>query len=92
MKAFYAKALRGDIETFSVEERVVEWGLATGLYPNEHSVVANEIYEIGKGYLNAGYPELFHHKDVIYPLWSIPSIITICVRQTLINKYCPLKI
>lgn len=75
MKALYSVALRGEIEPkFSVEDHVIEFGLATGLYPHPHGVIANEIYEIGKGYVNAKSPEFFHFKKNVYPIWSISEL------------------
>lgn len=42
--------------------------IATGVYPNQHGVMANEMYDHGRGKLEYSY-EMFHYDDDIVPIW-----------------------
>ncbi|XP_055523352.1 bis(5'-adenosyl)-triphosphatase enpp4-like [Wyeomyia smithii] len=44
--------------------------IATGVYPNQHGVMANGLYDHGRGKLNYSY-ELFHFNDELVPIWIL---------------------
>ncbi|XP_058443625.1 bis(5'-adenosyl)-triphosphatase enpp4-like [Malaya genurostris] len=44
--------------------------IATGVYPNQHGVMANGLYDHGRGKLNYSY-ELFHFDDELVPIWVL---------------------
>lgn len=42
--------------------------IATGVYPNQHGIMGNGLYDHGRGKLNYSY-ELFHFDDELVPIW-----------------------
>ncbi|XP_055586218.1 bis(5'-adenosyl)-triphosphatase ENPP4-like [Uranotaenia lowii] len=44
--------------------------IATGVYPNEHGVMANGLYDHGQGQLEYSY-ELFHFNNDLVPIWIL---------------------
>lgn len=47
--------------------------IATGVYPNQHGVMANEVYDHGRGKLEYSY-EMFHYSDDIVPIWTLNEL------------------
>ncbi|XP_062537289.1 bis(5'-adenosyl)-triphosphatase enpp4-like isoform X2 [Armigeres subalbatus] len=47
--------------------------IATGVYPNQHGVMANEMYDHGRGKLEYSY-EMFHYDDDIVPIWTLNEL------------------
>lgn len=44
--------------------------IATGVFPNQHGVMANGLYDHGRGKLNYSY-ELFHFNEQLVPIWTL---------------------
>lgn len=42
--------------------------IATGVFPNQHGVMANGLYDHGRGKINYSY-ELFHFNEELVPIW-----------------------
>lgn len=47
--------------------------IATGVYPVQHGVMANEFYDHNRGKLNYSY-EMFHYNDEIVPIWTLNEL------------------
>ncbi|EAT38642.1 AAEL009486-PA [Aedes aegypti] len=47
--------------------------IATGVYPNQHGVIANEIYDHLRGKLEYSY-EMYHFSDDIVPIWTLNEL------------------
>lgn len=47
--------------------------IATGVYPNQHGVMANEFYDHSRGRLNYSY-EMFHFNEEIVPIWALNEL------------------
>lgn len=50
--------------------------IATGVYPNQHGVMANEFYDHSRGRLNYSY-EMFHFNEEIVPIWVSLSLLSL---------------
>lgn len=44
--------------------------IATGVFPNQHGVMANGLYDHGRGRINYSY-ELFHFNEELVPIWTL---------------------
>lgn len=42
--------------------------IATGVFPNQHGVMANGLYDHGRGKINYSY-DLFHFNEELVPIW-----------------------
>lgn len=47
--------------------------IATGVYPNQHGVIANEIYDHVRGKLEYSY-DMYHFNDDIVPIWTLNEL------------------
>lgn len=54
--------------------------IATGMYPNQHGVMANEFYDHSRGKLNYSY-EMFHFNDEIVPIWVSLSLLSVRAKK-----------
>ncbi|XP_031625251.1 ectonucleotide pyrophosphatase/phosphodiesterase family member 5-like [Contarinia nasturtii] len=57
------------INVFPTKTFVNHFTIATGLYAENHGVLANEVYDSEQGLLNYGYP-LFHYSNTTIPIWT----------------------
>ncbi|XP_001848713.2 bis(5'-adenosyl)-triphosphatase enpp4 [Culex quinquefasciatus] len=44
--------------------------IATGVFPNQHGVMANGLYDHGRGKINYSY-DLFHFNEELVPIWTL---------------------
>lgn len=59
------------------------FSIATGLYPANHGVVSNELYDLKlKKSLKYGY-ELFHYNENVLPIWVRSHLARLTQRQTI---------
>ncbi|XP_055296553.1 ectonucleotide pyrophosphatase/phosphodiesterase family member 5-like isoform X2 [Sitodiplosis mosellana] len=54
---------------FPTKTFVNHFTIGTGLYPGNHGVLANSVYDSTRGLLNYGF-DLFHYNESTLPIWS----------------------
>ncbi|XP_031620783.1 ectonucleotide pyrophosphatase/phosphodiesterase family member 5-like isoform X2 [Contarinia nasturtii] len=72
-KTFYKDGIRAIHmkNSFPTKTFVNHFSIATGLYPQNHGVTGNEVYDLEKNQFYKYSYELFHYNESVIPIWRL---------------------
>lgn len=79
LKKLYSEGLSGKLEQYyPVEDGPVRFSIATGMQPQDHGIVANEMLDKHGKHLGLKDSDTYHYNENVEPLWTANEGRTIC--------------